>query len=142
MVHAMVSGNVTDPILSTRAENQTGSTWIFGAFPDLEANRRPTFPIIVIDNPEADSSVDTFSTAGHQTKDIRTSVWAYSKGNEQLNVLTDAIKFAFTASGARLDFQGSGLQIRDVDAGAAGTDIMGNDRLHFREIQASMRLVA
>lgn len=136
IVHGLVSGNVADPALSSRASNKL--KWIYGAFPDVEQTR-PDFPIVVIENPEADSNFQTFGTGGMIQKDVSQSVWVYSASNQQVNAITDDLTDAFQNN--RLGLQGSGLQLRELRAGAAGTDSIGNQRIHFRETQAVLRLM-
>ena len=131
-IHALISGNVVDPTLSARST--TKLKMIFGAFPDVE-NSRPDFPIIVIENPKITSDQQTFAR-GNVEKSVDVSVWAYSKSNQQLNVLVDDINDAFMAN--RNVLQGSGLNALSIRQGAAGTDIIGNQRVHFAETIASI----
>lgn len=139
IVQTLISGNVSDPILSTRAQNQVGSTWIFAAFPDLEARNRPRFPVIVIDNPTTDRSPQTFSY-GNIENGITLSVNAYSLSNQQVNEITDDIQDALLQS--RQSILGSNLSLVSVSDGANGTDIINNQRLHFKQTQASFRLIS
>lgn len=131
-INAVISGNVLDPILSTRAQNQTGSTFIFGAFPDMEGRTRPIFPVIVLDNPAAESTPATFAN-GQVQKNLSMSAWVYSKSNLQLNTLADDVTDAILSN--RATFEVSGLQVKGVDDGAQGTDIQGNQRIHYKELR-------
>lgn len=125
---AIVSGNVTDPKLGLRP----GSQWIFGAFPDVEKTR-PDFPIIVIENPASSSDFQTWTPQGMVRKEVSSSIWAYSKSSQQVNQLADAITNAFQTS--RAGIQLSGLMLTDIDAARAGDDILGNQRVHWREVR-------
>ena len=136
MAHAIISGNVVDPVLASRSTSKL--KMIFGAFPDMEYNR-PDFPIIIIDNPQITSSNITMPTGGIIGKTVTIPVRIYSKSNEQLNVLTDDVTDAFMNNKAV--FSNSGLQLTGTTIGPASTDILANVRIHFKEIRANMNTV-
>lgn len=135
IVHTLVSGNVVDPILATRTGEKK---FILGAFPDLEKSR-PIFPIIIIDNPTVDRGPQTFSY-GNISNIVNVSVAAYSKSNKQVNEISDDIQDAILQS--RQSMLGSNISLLSVNTGATGTDIVANDRVHFKETQAQFRLLS
>ena|SRR3990167_2089392 len=136
VVNSLLSGNVVDPFLAKRTNNLQ---WIFGAFPDFEAAKRPNFPVIVIDNPTADMSPQTFAQ-GAIRDTLSFSVRTYSLNAQEVNEIMDDVQDAFMQN--RKALTGSNLSLVSLDAGIQGIDIVNNRRVHSKEILASFKLAS
>ena len=124
LFNLIISGNITDP--SARAKR-----WILGDFPDVEGANFPQYPIIVIGNPRTSMEQLTFSTSSIHGNDLEISVHIYAKAPTDVNRLSDSIYGA--VHGNHAVFNASGVQIEGSTNGEQGTDIFGNQRIHFTE---------
>lgn len=130
LLYGVISGNVSDPAILRPAKT---TRFILGAFPDLEGPNLPTFPIVVIENPKKDSTKSSISPTGIITNQLETSVFSYSKSPREMNIISEDVSDAILTN--RLGLASSGFSMPEVPIsdGTQGTDIVGNQRIHFRE---------
>ena len=129
LLYGVISGNVSDPAILRPAKT---TRFILGAFPDVEGTNLPTFPIIVIENPEKSMTHSTFSpNLGLDNNEVSVSTFVYSKSPRELNILSEDLADAVESN--VLGLISSGFSMNGLETGVQGTDIVGNQRIHFRE---------
>src|SRR3990167_1247336 len=86
LLYSLISGNVSDPAILRPAKT---TRFILCAFPDLEGTNLPTFPIVVIENPEKNMTHQSFSPDGIDSNEMSVSTYVYSKSPRELNILSE-----------------------------------------------------
>lgn len=124
-LHAIISGNTIDP-------SARGKKFIFGTFPDVESTNFPGFPIISISPIKSDSTKQTYSYNSIDENILTSDIFIHSKSNHQLEVLSDDVRDAIQSNKAK--FAASGISLISIMTGGTDTDIVGNDRVHYKHL--------
>ena len=82
---------------------------------------------------------DTFSYTPNNTHTVSTSIWMYSRSARELDVLSDDVRDALLTN--RQSFASSGLPNLTITSAATDTDLVGNDRIHWKRFDVNVGAV-